>query len=160
MVRSIEQLFRRAQTLPRAELGRRFGWLILLTVVCLLAEENYPFSNFPMYASFARHSYYVYFADANGDAIASGSLGVSTSALKKIYERSRRDYAREKGRNVSSRSAEAKAAAGAAVLAYLEELPVFAAREARLTRGLELRHVEIRLRNGRIETTTETVARR
>lgn len=60
--------------------------MIALTVLLLVLRENYPFSHFPMYSSFSRHTYYVYVKDRRGDPIPVLELsGIRTSSLKKIY---------------------------------------------------------------------------
>ncbi|MEM7145572.1 MAG: hypothetical protein AAF591_10580 [Verrucomicrobiota bacterium] len=61
--------------------------MFVLVVLCLLLRENFPFSHFPMYSSFSRHSYYVYVADANNEPIPiEGITSIRTSALKKTYQ--------------------------------------------------------------------------
>lgn len=60
--------------------------MFLVTASCLVLQENFPFSDFPMYGSFANYSYYVYVTDAEDQPIpVEGITGVRTSRLKKIY---------------------------------------------------------------------------
>ncbi len=67
--------------------------LIVATVLCLLLQENYPFSDFPMYSSFASNSSYVFVSDREGEPLPVESLaGVRTSKLKKIFMSHLRDH--------------------------------------------------------------------
>ncbi len=68
----------------------RCKWLLLVTVLCLVLRENYPFSHFPMYSSFSNETYFLYLTDAAGQPIATSRLGLSSSTLKKIFDRQRR----------------------------------------------------------------------
>ena len=70
----------------------RCKWLLVMTVLCLALRENYPFSNFPMYSSFNNRTYYLYLTDARGNPIKTRQFGLSSSGLKKIFDRYRRLY--------------------------------------------------------------------
>lgn len=75
----------------------RFHWLLVLlmgVVIPLLTArtdkpgEFYPFSNFPMYASFAPDTYLVYITDLEDRPLAiSATFGTSASDIKKTYDR-------------------------------------------------------------------------
>lgn len=132
----------------------RWPVFFALTVLCLLAGENYPFSNFPMYSSFAKNSYYIYLANAAGQPLASASFGLTTPGLKKIFESKRRAQFRHSG---MIEPAQADQAAGAALLRYLDELPAVARKPALLP-GLQVRRVNILWEAGGITAQTETVA--
>lgn len=60
---------------------------LVLIVVMWVAEENYPFSHFPMYSDFTEYDYVVYVADQNGNPLPLEyiSLGTRTARLKKNY---------------------------------------------------------------------------
>ena len=61
--------------------------LLLFTAACLIIGEQYPFSNFPMYSSFGRDTYYVYLADPTGQPLPTiQTVGMTTAILKKIYD--------------------------------------------------------------------------
>ncbi len=60
--------------------------MLVMTVLCLLIQENFPFSDFPMYGSFSSYSYYVYLTDGQDQPIpVEGITGIRTSRLKKIF---------------------------------------------------------------------------
>ncbi len=59
----------------------------LLTLICLVVEEQYPFSNFPMYSSFGDRTYYIYLADGAGQPLATKpTAGMTTPTLKKVFD--------------------------------------------------------------------------
>ena len=61
---------------------------LLVTVVCLVVKEEFPFSHFPMYESFSDYSFTVYIADRDGEPIPVQSLtSQKTSKLKKIFNK-------------------------------------------------------------------------
>ena len=68
----------------------RCKWLLIMTGLCLLLRENYPFSNFPMYSSFSHRTYFIHLADAQGSALSTRQFGLSNSTMKKIFDRYRR----------------------------------------------------------------------
>jgi len=60
--------------------------LIALTAFCLIVEETYPFSDFPMYSSLSPGSHYFYLTDENDQALpVKGLFGISASEMKKMY---------------------------------------------------------------------------
>ncbi len=60
--------------------------LVALTAFCLIVEESYPFSDFPMYSSLSPGSHYFYLTDENDQALPiKGLFGISASELKKMY---------------------------------------------------------------------------
>lgn len=68
---------------------RGFGmWtLVVVTALCLVLREEFPFSHFPMYSSFSNYTYYVYVSGADGKPVPVESItSVRTSKLKKIYQ--------------------------------------------------------------------------
>ena len=65
----------------------RWSLLLLFTTICLLMQEQFPFSNFPMYSSFGESTYYVYLADSEGKPFATlPTTGMTTPTLKKVYQ--------------------------------------------------------------------------
>ena len=60
--------------------------MLVVTILCLLIRENFPFSNFPMYGSFSDYSYYVYLSDGRDQPVpVEGITGIRTSRLQKIF---------------------------------------------------------------------------
>jgi hypothetical protein len=144
--------------LPPLHLAR---WPIFfaLTLLCLLAGENYPFSNFPMYSDFTPRSYYIYLADAQGRAVATTRFGLTTPRLKKIFESERRKAARH-DHQVQGDTTAADRSAGFALLDYLENLPAVQQQSPKLPQGLQVRRVNLFWRAGRIDSSTQTIAER
>ena len=76
----------------------RWPIFFIVTFLCLAAQENYPFSNFPMYSSFAPKSYFLYLADAPGRPLPTFRFGLSTADLKKVFNSKRQPlFELEKG---------------------------------------------------------------
>ncbi len=62
--------------------------MLLVTAICLLVKEEFPFSHFPMYESFSDYSFIVYVADRDGEPIPVQSItSQKTSKLKKIFSK-------------------------------------------------------------------------
>jgi hypothetical protein len=137
-------------------------WPVLfgLTILCLVIQENYPFSNFPMYSSFAKNSYYIYLADAKGQALATTRFGLTTPGMKKIFESKRRTEIRRSADGMEKDTSWADRAAGASLLRYLERLPAVQSQKPSLLPGLQVRRVNLLWKAGRIESATKIVAQR
>jgi hypothetical protein len=79
----------------------RFHWITVLLMAFLIPwltrktdkpGEFYPFSNFPMYASFTPDTYLVFITDQNDQPIPiKTSLGTAASDVKKTYDRKLND---------------------------------------------------------------------
>ena len=135
-----------------------FKLTIFMVIFMWFVKEWYPFSHFPMYSSFARHTSYLYIADANNEPLPMQTLfGVRTSNLKKIYKTELKKIARSKGVSESKLADEDKFAAGVAVLTYLRRTGGSNAAAARVP-TLKLYNVEIRLRDRKIEKEAEHIA--
>ncbi len=143
----------------RAWLRRtRCKWLLVMTLLCLVLRENYPFSNFPMYSSFSHRTYYLYLTDAQGEAIKTKQFGLSTSALKKIFDRYRRrelDRFRDAG---AERVPLAEASAGRLLLRYLEGHSANRPEASALLPGLRVQHVQVSQRDDKLSLETRVVA--
>ena len=48
--------------------------------------EFYPLSSYPMYSNFRGHDYYVYLADAEGEAVPCKDFGITAPKLKKRFK--------------------------------------------------------------------------
>jgi hypothetical protein len=60
--------------------------LFILTVLNLVVRENYPFSHYPMYATFSKYSNFVYITDQEDKPIPMLKVfGLKSNFIKKIY---------------------------------------------------------------------------
>lgn len=144
---------------PLALLGRAPGKVLIgVTLLCLIVQDQFPFSNFPMYSSFTPKTYYVYLADASGQPLSTlSSGGMHTSTLKKIYESESHTERKRLGVNRKLTAAE-KRPVGERVLATLRNSG-WAQEQAGKTRPIaQLYEVNIALQNRNFETQTILVA--
>lgn len=132
--------------------------LFALTLACLVIREQFPFSNFPMYATFSSHTFYVYLADGAGRPLpAIATIGMSTPTLKKVYVseiQKERDRLHLGHKNLD---AEQQRAVGERLLARLRNSSP-QAESATARGGLSLYEVTIDLRHGQFEKRTEKIA--
>ena len=135
-----------------------FAPLVLTTAACLLIQEQYPFSDFPMYSRFGRGTHYIYLADGNAQPLPSyATVGLSTATLKKMYETELRQEARRLGTRRGKLGDEPKRLAAERLLSG------FRRSEASGTiRGLppvlRLYEVQIRLADAQLQNETKLVA--
>lgn len=116
----------------------RCKFLLVLTLLCLVLRENYPFSHFPMYSSFSKKTYYLYLTDVDGNEIPTKPFAISNSTLRKIFD-SRKRIARKRFAD----SARAEAEAGRALLKYLEDLPVAKPEMKKRLAGAQVQRVDV-----------------
>ncbi|MEO5718034.1 MAG: hypothetical protein ABIR29_05620 [Chthoniobacterales bacterium] len=138
----------------------RCKWLLIMTGLCLLLRENYPFSNFPMYSSFSHRTYYLYLTDARDTPLQTRKFGLSSSAMKKIFDRYRRqelDRFQEAGKD---RVPLAEASAGELLLRYLEGLSANQPEAAAMLPGLRVQHVKVSEQDDALRLETHVVAQR
>ena len=121
----------------------RCQWLLAMTLLGLVLRENYPFSNFPMFSSFSRRTYYIYLADAQGTALKTRQFGLSNSTLKKIFDRARRKELDHFAQAGAARVPLAEAAAGQSLLGYLDGLCAARPPAKKLLAGLQVQHVVV-----------------
>lgn len=126
-------------------------WLLVLLTAVVIPRwqrgrpkpgEFYPFSNFPMYASFSPSTYYVYVTDLRDEPVAVTLLtGKVLSNLKKQYDTELKRQKEKTGLLQAELPPEARREAGEVVLRWL--LPF--AREDKMAelRGLRLKEVTI-----------------
>jgi hypothetical protein len=136
----------------------RCKWLLLVTVLCLILRENYPFSHFPMYSSFSNETYFLYLRDAEGQPIATTRLGLSSSTLKKIFDRQRRSNLKKFRKADSARFQLADQAAAQSLLEYLDGLSAHVPSAGKLLPGARVQRVTVRERSGAIALETEALA--
>jgi len=78
--------------------------LIALTAFCLIVEETYPFSDFPMYSSLSPGSHYFYLTDENDQPLPiKGLFGISASEMKKMYHSKLTPMAHERSEQAGER---------------------------------------------------------
>ena len=59
---------------------------ILITLLCLVLKENFPFTHYPMYSNFEDQTYYVWLGDAEGNPIpVQTTTGLRLGRIKKVY---------------------------------------------------------------------------
>lgn len=150
------------KSLLGAALGwlRRFPCLTVMVLLGLILRENYPFSPFPMYSVFSPRTYFIYLSNSAGEPRKTRDLGLSGSALKKIFDRYRRE---ELGRFAGAgdqRVPLAEAAAGRDLLRYLHGLNASRPEWNERLRDAEIRHVTISQENDSIVLSTKEIADR
>lgn len=139
----------------------RLWWkpLLLLTAASLLIQEQYPFSDFPMYSSFGPTTYYLYLADGAGAPIpALTTVGMSTTTLKKIFATEIRKERERLPARPKRLTPEQKQAVGERLLAKLKASPVAQRRGGKVPAVLRLYEVNISLAGGRFEKETALIA--
>jgi hypothetical protein len=136
----------------------RFRCLLVMVLLGLILRENYPFSNFPMYSSFSRRTYFIYLANAAGEPIKTRDLKLSNSTLKKIFDRHRREELLRFTNAGEKRVVLAEQAAGRALLDYLHHLSASRPEITGRLRGAEIRHVTVIQENNSIVLKTKTIA--
>ena len=135
--------------------------LLIFTAACLLIAEQYPFSNFPMYASFGSKTYYVYLTDGSDQPVRARELvGMTTPTLKKVYDGETRREAKQLRVPRGRLTAEQKRVVGERILTRLKTNARAEAAGAAFPAQLRLYHVEIELIDGRIEKKTSLIAER
>src|SRR5690349_5590694 len=150
------------KSLPGAALGwlRRFPCLTVMVLLGLVLRENYPFSHFPMYSAFSRRTYFIYLSNSAGEPRKTRDLGVSGSALKKIFDRYRREELGHFATAGDQRVTLAEAAAGRDLLRYLNGLGSSRPEWKGRLRDAEIRHVTVSQENDAIVLNTKVIADR
>ncbi|PYI61571.1 MAG: hypothetical protein DME31_07020 [Verrucomicrobia bacterium] len=136
----------------------RFKCLLVMTLLCLGLRENYPFSNFPMYSSFTNHTSLLYLTDAQGTAVSGPTLGLQTSALKKIFDTQRRTELKKTTGPWKARVAIAEQIAGEALLGYLDRQGSVQPQIRNLLHGLRVQQLTIHLEGHDLVFETQTLA--
>lgn len=133
--------------------------LIAITAACLVLQEQYPLSDFPMYSSFGPTTYYLYLADGNGTPLASlTNFGMSTPTLKKVFSTEMRKERERLQLRPKRLTPEQKREVGERFLARLRESPAVRQRGATLPPVLRLYEVNIELTDRRFDKQTTMIA--
>lgn len=131
----------------------------MLTVLCLVLREQYPFSHFPMYSSFGKTTYYVHLADGTGKPLGTlPTAGMMTATLKKMYDSELR---KEVARLRSSRlrlTLEQKRGVGERVLAALNTSLWMQQQRPEFARPLRIYEVNVAYVSGRFEKRSDLIA--
>ena len=123
--------------------------LVVITAACLVIEEQYPFSHFPMYSSFSSKTDYVYLADGADRPLPSFlTIGLSTATLKKMFQSEVRIERRRRPKTPEA-VAESRRAAANTLLSRFRAADA-AGTIADLPEVLRLYEVEIRLADSQI----------
>ena len=131
--------------------------MLVLTAMCLVFQEQYPFSDFPMYSSFGPTTYYLYVADGSDAPVASmTTLGMSTPTMKKVFSTEMR---KERERlQIKRLTPEQKRAVGERFLGTLKNSPAALQRGGQIPPVLRLYQVNISLADGRLGKERELIA--
>jgi hypothetical protein len=139
----------------------RLWWkpLLVLTAASLLIQEQYPFSDFPMYSTFGPKTYYLYLADGAGVPIPVLTvLGMRTTTLKKVFAteiRKEREHFPARPKRLTPAQ---KQAVGERLLARLKASPAAKKRGRKVPNVLRLYEVNISLVEGHLDKQTELIA--
>ena len=147
---------RSTSALLRGEPWSRLLWhtpltaLVIFVIACLIAKENFPFSNFPMYARPGAERGYFFITGGDGEPIPVGSLtGVTASQVGKAYRKKSRELGRQTNPLSSRSRAERDRIVGIEIFQMLREQAT--KRGKGLPEKLKLHLVEIRFENGEIK---------
>lgn len=97
--------------------------VLVLTVAFLLIGEQFPFSYFPMYASFDPRTEYYFVADKSGNPLACVEVfGTSTANVKKMYRARLRALLSPRGAKETEATLIEREIIGREMLIYLRHL--------------------------------------
>jgi len=127
---------------------------VALLIANMALRDNYPFSHYPMYASFTDHTFYVYVAGKDDQPLALETVtgGIRTGKLKKPYDRDIDKKRRQLGKRKRNLTPEERREAGEQALTQVYRNCTPPAR-ARLEKQapIKLYHVDIYMREGRVD---------
>ena len=125
--------------------------VIMLTVAFLLIGEQFPFSYFPMYASFDPRTEYYFVADKSGSPLACVEVfGTSTANVKKMYRARLRELISKRGAKEAEATLIEREIIGRDMLVYLRGLGKRSGREVPDDEILLKRVVVERIESGEI----------
>ena len=126
--------------------------LAIFVTLSLIAKENYPFSNFPMYASPGAEKAYFVITDGGGNPIPIGTLtGVTSSQVGKTYRTKSRKHGAEMKKSGKESRMERDRVVGTEIFHMLRQRA--SKRGKDLPGKLQLHLVEIRFADGHLEET-------
>ena len=126
---------------------------VALVIANMAIRDNYPFSHFPMYASFSDHTFYVYVADGEGNPIPLQDItGTRTSKLKKPYDKDLNAVRRKLDKRKRELTVEERREAGERALAQIYRNTNDTAKAAlEALAPLRLYHVDIYMVDGEVD---------
>lgn len=127
--------------------------MLIVTVLCLGLQENFPFSHFPMYSRMDDNTNYIYISDNQDRPLPIATLtSHRTGKLKKIYQshlNDERDAIRKRGgkfTGFSEMTLEERRPAGERTLAWIyENTGPMGQRRLKAARPLRFHEVEVRM---------------
>ena len=127
---------------------------VILLIANMALRDNYPFSHYPMYASFTDHTFYVFVTGKDDQPLALETVtgGIRTGKLKKPYDRDLDKKRRELGKRKRNLTAEQRREAGEQALAqvYRNCTPPAKARLEKQA-PIKLYHVDIYMHEGKVD---------
>lgn len=135
---------------------------ILITLLCLLLKENFPFTHYPMYSNFEDQTYYVWLGDGEGEPIPiQNTTGIRLGRIKKIYNTGLLEAREQAGAKFGKKprkrhlSPAQRRAPAEQTLRWIYDSSSPQARTAlRAAAPLSLYHVDIRIEENRVVETT------
>jgi hypothetical protein len=123
--------------------------LAIFVVVCLIAKENFPFSNFPMYSRPGAERGYFVVTDGEGEPIPVGKMtGVTASQVGKAYRKKSKELSLKADVTGQARPARDRTVA-TEIFEMLREQASKRGKE--IPEKLQLHLVEIRFEDGEIK---------
>jgi hypothetical protein len=124
--------------------------LAVFVVACLIAKENFPFSNFPMYSRPGAERGYFVVTDGKGDPIPIGTLtGITASQVGKAYRKKSKELALQTPQAACQSRADRDRAVGMEIFQLLRQQA--SKRGKDIAEKLQLQFMEIRFADGQIK---------
>ena len=137
--------------------------LTVLTLYCLISiflQENFPFSNFPMYSNPSAERMYYTISAGDGIGLPVQTLTEITSPkIGKIFRTKAEKYSKKAGVKVSNFTPEQVASVGREILGDLRAKSKHLGRDGQLPAKLQLNRVWITFTGGRIVEIPSVIAR-
>lgn len=138
------------------------AWFFAVSALCLSIEENFPFSNFPMYSHRKPTTDYYYLTTADGRPLATSDVtDLTTTKIKKMVEEEMRRIAKARRTTRSALPHSDHELAGATVLSDIRKLGLHEPGPGRtpMKDPVVLLWVHVALENGRLAKHTRELAR-
>lgn len=130
--------------------------LAIFVSLCLIAKENFPFSNFPMYARPSAERGYFVVTDGEGNAVPVGTLtGITAPQVGKTYRKKSKETSSSAAPDAGQSRAERDRVIGTEIFQMLRQQA--SKRGKAVPAKLQLRLVEIRFADGQVKETTRVL---